>query len=319
MSSNNSNQTTLIAIGSAIIIGLLGGLIYLFTSNESANKDLEATNLKLEQTIQLKDSLDTQFSEAMLELEDMKGTNVELNEIINQQKADLTKQKNRIAGLISSKRKLSEAREEIANLSTRVEQYIAQINRLQGEKETLMTEKEGLTADLTTARASNEELMTVKATLVNEKAELEEVRAQLAEKVQIGSVVKTSKVAVQPYKVRKNGKLDKKKSAKRTDMLEVCFDMNRNGVVAAGDESFQFVLMDPTGTPMLNDTQSGSFESRETGAEVRYTFEVTEAYTNEAKNICVQYQHPEEYQKGTHEILVYNKGFLSGTGAFVLK
>ena len=102
-------------------------------------------------------------------------------------------------------------------------------------------------------------------------------------------------------------------------MLEVCFDMNRNGVVAAGDESFQFVLMDPTGTPMLNDTQSGSFESRETGAEVRYTFEVTEAYTNEAKNICVQYQHPEEYQKGTHEILVYNKGFLSGTGAFVLK
>ena len=182
MSSNNSNQTTLIAIGSAIIIGLLGGLIYLFTSNESANKDLEATNLKLEQTIQLKDSLDTQFSEAMLELEDMKGTNVELNEIINQQKADLTKQKNRIAGLISSKRKLSEAREEIANLSTRVEQYIAQINRLQGEKETLMTEKEGLTADLTTARASNEELMTVKATLVNEKAELEEVRAQLAEK-----------------------------------------------------------------------------------------------------------------------------------------
>lgn len=241
MSSNNSNQTTLIAIGSAIIIGLLGGLIYLFTSNESANKDLEATNLKLEQTIQLKDSLDTQFSEAMLELEDMKGTNVELNEIINQQKADLTKQKNRIAGLISSKRKLSEAREEIANLSTRVEQYIAQINRLQGEKETLMTEKEGLTADLTTARASNEELMTVKATLVNEKAELEEVRAQLAEKVQIGSVVKTSKVAVQPYKVRKNGKLDKKKSAKRTDMLEVCFDMNRNGVVAAGDESLSLI------------------------------------------------------------------------------
>lgn len=190
---------------------------------------------------------------------------------------------------------------------------------MQGEKETLISEKQTLTTDLTTARASNEELMTAKATLVSEKAELEDVRSQLAEKVEIGSVVKTSKIAVQPYKIRKNGKLDKKKSAKRTDMLEICFDMNRNGVVAAGDESFQFVLMDPTGTPMLNDTQSGSFESKETGSEIRYTFEVTEAYTNAAKNVCVQYQHPEDYQKGIHEIMVYNKGFFAGTGSFTLK
>ena len=318
MSSNNSNQT-LIAIGSAIIIALLGAVIYLFTTKNSVNEELEANNLKLEQTIQLKDSLDTAFDEAMLELDDMKGTNVELNEIIEQQKADLTKQKNRIAGLISSKRKLNEARDEIANLNARVEQYIAQINQLQGEKETLISEKQTLTTDLTTARASNEELMTAKATLVSEKAELEDVRSQLAEKVEIGSVVKTSKIAVQPYKIRKNGKLDKKKSAKRTDMLEICFDMNRNGVVAAGDESFQFVLMDPTGTPMLNDTQSGSFESKETGSEIRYTFEVTEAYTNAAKNVCVQYQHPEDYQKGIHEIMVYNKGFFAGTGSFTLK
>ncbi len=318
MSSNNSNQT-LVAIGSAIIIALLGAVIYLYMNNNTTGQKLEATNLKLEQTIQLRDSLDTQFNEAILELDEMKGTNVELNEIIEQQKADLTKQKNRIAGLISSKRKLNEAREEIAGLNSRVEQYIAQINQLQGEKETLITEKQTLTTDLTTARASNEELMTAKATLVSEKENLEEVRAQLAEKVEIGSVVKTSKVTVQPYKIRKNGKLDKKKSAKRTDMLEICFDMNRNGVVAAGDESFQFVLMDPTGTPLLNDTQSGSFQSKETGSEIRYTYEVTEAYTNEAKNVCVQYQDPNGYQKGIHEIMIYNKGFLAGTGTFTLK
>ncbi len=319
MSSNNNSQQTLIAIGSAIIIALLGTVAYLFINKNDTASQLESTNLKLEQTIQLRDSLDNQFNSAMLELDDMKGTNVELNEIIEQQKSELTKQKNKIAGLISSKRKLNEARDEIAGLTARVDQYIAQINSLQGEKDALISEKQTLTADLTTSRAANEELTTAKATLVSEKEELMTVREQLAEKVKIGSIVKTSKVTVQPYKKRKNGKLDKKKSAKRTDLLEMCFNINRNGVVEAGEESFQVVLMDPTGTPVLNDTQSGSFESKESGQEVRYTYEVTEAYENTDKNVCIQYEDPNGYQKGTYEILIYNKGFLSGTGSFFLK
>ncbi len=319
MSSNNNSQQTLIAIGSAIIIALLGTVAYLFINKNDTASQLESTNLKLEQTIQLRDSLDNQFNSAMLELDDMKGTNVELNEIIEQQKSELTKQKNKIAGLISSKRKLGEARDEIAGLTARVDQYIAQINSLQGEKDVLISEKQTLTADLTTSRAVNDELTTAKATLVSEKEELITVREQLAEKVKIGSIVKTSKVTVQPYKKRKNGKLDKKKSAKRTDLLEMCFNINRNGVVEAGEESFQVVLMDPAGTPVLNDTQSGSFESKESGQEVRYTYEVTEAYENVDKNVCIQYEDPNGYQKGTYEILIYNKGFLSGTGSFFLK
>ena len=318
MSSNNNSQT-LIAIGSAIIIALLGTVAYLFINKNDTAAKLESTNLKLEQTIQLREELDIEYNAAVTELDDMKGTNVELNEIIEQQKSELTKQKNKIAGLISSKRKLNEARDEIAGLTAKVDQYIAQINSLQGEKEALISEKQTLTADLTTSRAANEELTTAKATLVSEKEELITVREQLAEKVKIGSVVKTSKVTVQPYKKRKNGKLDKKKSAKRTDLLEMCFNLNRNGVVEAGDESFQVVLMDPAGTPVLNDTQSGSFESKESGQEVRYTFEVTEAYENDDKNVCIQYEDPNGYQKGTYEILIYNKGFLSGTGSFFLK
>lgn len=319
MSTNSNSQQTLIAIGSAIIIALLGTVAYLFINKNDTASQLESTNIKLEQTIQLRDSLDNQFNAAMLELDDMKGTNVELNGIIDQQKSELTKQKNKIAGLISSKRKLNEARDEIAGLSTRVDQYIAQINSLQGEKDVLISEKQTLTADLTTSRAANDELSTAKATLVSEKEELMTVREQLAAKVKIGSIVKTSKVTVQPYKKRKNGKLEKKKSAKRTDLLEMCFNINRNGVVEAGEESFQVVLMDPAGTPVLNDTQSGSFESKESGQEVRYTYEVTEAYENDDKNVCIQYEDPNGYQKGTYEILIYNKGFLSGTGSFFLK
>jgi len=317
MSSNNSQQT-LIAIGSAIIIALLGTVAYLFINKNNTATELETTNLKLEQTIQLRDSLDNQFNAAMLELDDMKGTNVELNDIIEQQKSELTKQKNKIAGLISSKRKLNEARDEISNLTARVDQYIAQINSLQGEKDVLISEKQTLTADLTTSRAVNEELTTAKATLVSEKEELMTVRAQLAEKVKIGSIVKTSKVTVQPYQ-RKKSSNKARKSAKRTDFLEMCFNLNRNGVVAPGEESFQVVLLDPAGTPILNDTQSGSFESKESGQEIRYTYEVTEAYENADKNVCIEYEDPNGYQKGTYEILIYNKGYLSGTGSFFLK
>ena len=65
-----------------------------------------------------------------------------------QQKSELTTQKNKIAGLISNKRRLNEAREEIKNLTSQVEGYIAQINQLQGEKETLVAEVSTLNEDL---------------------------------------------------------------------------------------------------------------------------------------------------------------------------
>lgn len=317
--SNNNSQSTWLAILSVLVLALAGISIYLLTSKNSLQEANLEKQDKLEEVIQLKDSLDAQFNDAILELDEMKGTNAELNEIIEQQKTDLTAQKKKISGLIGSKRRLNEAREEIAKMTAQAEQYMAQISQLQNEKEALTQENVTLNTDLTTARSSNEELTSAKAMLVSEKADLETQRAELAEKVSVGSVVKISNVAVQGFKVRKSGKRSDKKKARNIDVLQMCFNLISNKVVEAGSETFQIVLMAPDGTPILGGTTSGEFMSKESGSEVRYTMEVTETYSNAGKQVCLDYEDPNGYQKGTYNVEIYNKGFLSGEGAFTLK
>ncbi len=317
--SNNNSQSTWLAILSVLVLALAGISIYLLTSKNSLQEANLEKQDKLEEVIQLKDSLDAQFNDAILELDEMKGTNAELNEIIEQQKTDLTAQKRKISGLIGSKRRLNEAREEIAKMTAQAEQYMAQISQLQNEKQALTQENVTLNTDLTTARSANEELTSAKAMLVSEKADLETQRAELAEKVSVGSVVKVSNVAVQGFKVRKSGKRSDKKKARNIDVLQMCFNLISNKVVEAGTETFQLVLMSPDGTPILGGTTSGSFMSKESGSEVRYTMEVTETYSNAGKEVCLDYEDPNGYQKGTYNVEIYNKGFLSGEGNFTLK
>lgn len=317
--SNNNSQSTWLAILSVLVLILAGISIYLLTSKNSLQEANLEKQEKLEEVIQLRDSLDVQFNDAMLELDEMKGTNAELNEIIDQQKSDLTAQKKKISGLLGSKRRLNEAREEIAKMTAQAEQYMAQISQLQNEKEALTQENVTLNTDLTSARSVNEELNTAKAMLVSEKEDLETQRAELAEKVSVGSVVKISNVAVQGFKVRKSGKRSDKKKARNIDVLQMCFNLISNKVVEAGSETFQIVLMAPDGTPILGGTTSGNFMSKESGSEVRYTMEVTETYSNAGKEVCLDYEDPNGYQKGTYNVEIYNKGFLSGEGNFTLK
>lgn len=319
MSKNNSQQR-LIAIASAIVIALLGVAIYLLVNNINQGKTLEAQKVKLEETIQLRDSLENQFNGAILELDDMKGTNEELNEIIEQQKSELTTQKNKIAGLISNKRRLNEAREEIKNLTSQVEGYITQISQLQGEKDMLAAEVSTLNSDLTTERAAKTELETVRATLVSEKEGLETQRAALASKVEVGSSIKTTSVLVTSWKRKKSGKLSDTKYARKTDVLNVCMNLSRNLVVEPGDETFQLVMMTPEGTPITGGTRSGEFVSKEDGKNIRYTFEVKNKYDNKAKEVCLEYEPGDDVlTKGIYTVNIYNKGFFAGTGTFKLK
>lgn len=319
MTKNNSQQR-LIAIASAIVIALLGVAIYLLTSNISQGKQLEAQKDKLEETIQLRDSLENQFNTAMVELDEMRGINEEMDEMIEQQKAELTTQKNKIAGLISNKRRLNEAREEIKGLTSQVEQYMAQINQLQGEKETLVAEVGSLNTNLSAERAAKAELETVRATLVSEKEGLETERAALSSKVEVGSAIKTSTIDVTSWKRKKSGKLNDTRYARKTDVLNMCLNLTRNLVVEPGQETFQVVVMSPEGTPIVGGTKSGSFTSKEDGKEIRYTLEVANKYDNKAKEVCLEYEPGDDVlTKGIYTVNVYNKGFFAGTGTFKLK
>lgn len=317
---NKPNQN-FIAIAAVIGVILLGIIGYLAYQNMQKSQQLEMTMTDLDETQKLKAELETQYNQALSDLEAQKTSNQELNAVIDQQKAELEQQRNKISGLLKNKGSLDKARVEIDNLKSQASQYLAQIEKLKSENEALAgenanlsSEKERLAADLQTKASENEELSTTKAQLVSE-------REALSEKVNVASVIKMKSVSAVGQKVKGSGKVKDENSAKSVDQIKVCFTTVENEVAKAGSEKFYVRIINPLGeTLAIEDMGSGMLTNKKTGEEVRFTkMEEIDYSNNEAQSCIVWAPANASFVKGQYQIEVYNKGFLAGTSKLTLK
>jgi regulator of replication initiation timing len=323
---DNSRQR-LIAIAAVIIVALLGINAFLLVSYNSRGKVAKELTSKLDESEQLKAELEKQYYEALSELEGMRGSNEELNALIEKQKGELKESKERIDGLLATRGNLDKARKEIKNLTAQVEQYLAELNQLRQENEELMAqntvlneEKETLTTELTTERTAREELSSEKAMLVSEKQMLEADKAFLAKKVNIASVIKVENIEVSGLKTKSSGKAVKKRYAKNVDQIQVCFNTTVNNVAEEGAERFHIRIINPIGeTIAIEEMGSGVFINNATGEEIRYTQIKEYDYKNDANTLCSTWSSSQSFPEGNYEIQVYNKGHLAGSTSFQLK
>ena len=318
---NKEKNRNILPIALTIGVLLLCVIGYFaYNSITTANK-LEQTVYELEESNKLREELETQYNQALADLEAQKTTNDELNSIIDQQKAELESQKNKIAGMLKNKSRLKKARVEMENLKVQVNEYIAQIEQLKAENEALAgenaqlsEEKANLNTDLQGKIAENEELSEAKAKLVTEKEDL-------TSKVNVASVIKLRKVTVEPRKVKGNGKAVSTSKAKNTNQVKVCFTTLSNDVVRPSMETFFVRIINPLGeTLAIEDMGSGMLTNKKTGEEVRFTQAEEVDYSNDEVQACMVWSPAStNFMKGNYSVEVYNKGYLSGMGAFSLK
>lgn len=306
----------------AITVGLLmlGAVGYLTYGSITATRALEQKVAEFEESERLRLELDSQYKQAIADLESMKGDNEQLNALIDQQKAELEQQKNQIGELLREKKQLDAARSELSKLKAKVAGYIAEIEQLKSEQEQLSlanvqlkTDKDSLQSTLQFKVAENESLNSARVQLVSE-------REELSKSVQLGSVVKVKEVKVEGVKLRKNGKTSEKESAKRIDQLKVCFTTVANDVVKPGTEKFFIRIISPKGeTLAIDDLGSGTTVDSKTGEQVRYTQVQEYEYANDETQLCFNWKPNTPFQSGHYKVEIYNKGYLAGTGEVDLK
>ena len=323
---DNSKQK-LIAVSAVIIFLLLATVIGLAVRLNNVGNTKAALSTQLDESEQLKAELEKQYYEALSELEEMRGSNEELNALIESQKEELKTQKDEIASLIAKKRDYDRVRRKMNELNQQVEQYVAEINQLREENELLTTkntelndQNQTLSTNLETERVNNQELTTAKAALVSEKEELTKTNENLSRKVNIASVIKVESIEVTGIKIKKSGKAVKKKYAKNIDQLKVCFNTTANNVVDPGLEQFVIRIVNPLGeTLAVEELGSGVFTNSQNGDQIRYTSIKEEEYNQDANTLCTSWAPNQPFQKGEYTIEVFNKGFLAGTNTFKLK
>lgn len=327
-SSKEQSKQRLLSIAAAVIVVLLlmnGYLLYKYL--DKSNK-VDQQAIELSESNKLRIEMDKQYHQALSDLEEMRTGNEELNSIIDQQKAELKEQKNRIDQLLKSGGKLDRARAEVRNLKTQIQEYTARIEtliaeneELRGQNEMLSEKTQSLTANLDDAQIRNQELSGVKENLEKEKQQLTADKTRLASKVNLASVIKVEGISTTGMKTKSNGKAVKKRYAKNVDHLKICFNATANEVTNPGVEQFYVRLINPIGETMAIDEESaGIFIAEGTGEEVRYSSVRELDYDNQSEQTCFDWAPVNPtFTRGKYQVEVYNKKYLAGQGEFQLK
>lgn len=324
---SNSNQRNYMPIMATALLVLAGIAGYLaFDRSQLAESNTHFREMVKEAEV-IQADLQISYDEVNERLDNMKSDNVELNAMIEEQKAQLSKQKDKVNSLIWTEKKWKEAKTEIAALEKMGAKYLEEITTLRDENARLadanisLTEQKNVLSERVARTAEeNEELIAKKVALENYTSELSKERDFLSEKVDIASVVKVDDLIAIGYKVGKDGDLAKRRYAKYVDKVSVCFTTDANLITDNEEEEFYLRIIDPLGETMaIEDLGSGVLVDSKDGKSVRYTTSGAIDYDNDEQKVCIDWQPSMRWAKGIYEVEIYNKGFKAGSGKFQLK
>lgn len=315
-------QRTLLAVAAIVIVALLGLNVYLWINKNRQATENEQLSGQLDETEKMRAQLEKDYVQALSDLEAMKGSNAELNDLIDQKEAELTRQKKQIEGLLRNKGDLARARQQIAGLNTKIEQYLVEINQLRQQNEELKAENaqmdaknQELSSNLESERQANQNLSSSQKQLQGEKQELERTRETLSRKVNAASVIKVDGIAV----LGMDSKNKKTRRSKNTASLNICFNTTVNEIATPGNELFLIRVILPSGETMaLDNLGSGVFVNNASGEQVRYTRSKETSYSNTIEKVCADWNPGQAFAGGQYKVEIYNKGYLAGSTSFSL-
>lgn len=185
----NNNSKKVLPWLVAAIVGLAGTTGYFAVKNNSTGNQLQTSQVEIKKDEDLNVQLETQYKDAMGQLDEMKGKNVQLNDLIEKQKTELSTQKSKIGKLINVEKNLNGARAEMARMKATVQGYVDQIAKLEQDKQelgqkvtVLTTEKTSLQDNLSKERTEKDQIIVAKTAVEAEKAKVEQERAVFAKK-----------------------------------------------------------------------------------------------------------------------------------------
>ena len=310
-----------------IAIALLALNIFQWYSNNQLSSKNVKQAAEVAELEKVQTALNKDYEEALANLEEMRGDNDELNELIETQKTELAKQKEKINGLIWTQRELKKAKEEIDMMNSNVAGYLAEIRNLKEQNadltennKKLFNDNELLTTNLNQSMKDIERLDSTKTVLVTMKEELSEENNMLADKVDMAEAIKINAISVEGFKKRDGGELKSTKRAKNINVIRSCLLTETNMVSPSGDETFYIRILNPQGETMaIEDAGSGVLTEKLNNEEIRYTTSGTVAYQQKDTQVCIDFTPNYALSAGKYTIETYNKDYMVGKGSFILK
>jgi myosin heavy subunit len=291
----------------AALLGTWGYIIYDKSKNKEVMQQKDVQYAALDSS---KNQVQKEYEDALLRLDAMTGANTKLDSLVKTRDKELEQTKSRIKTLVSKQNAtaadLAEAKSLIKELNGKIDGYVAEIERLQGENQTLTQEKN----TLTTQKAELEQNLST-TTTAKQAAE---------EKVDIGSTLHASNFKINAINEKSGGKEKATSTAKRADKLRISFQLDENLIAPSGVKDLYIMVTDPAGKLVSEQgLNSGTFTTRKDG-EKQFTNKVSVNYEQGAvKPVSFDLKQTDKYQPGNYKVEVYHNGFKIGENTVVLK
>lgn len=246
-------------------------------------------------------NVEKELGETRNELNNYKGMNSQLDSMLGEANARVDAQEKRIRDLVKTEKNAAtlntKLKQELEELRSMREEYLGKIDSLLVANQMLKEEKEQLSTSV------------------------QSLTKNLETTVSTASVLAAEYFKVTPYKKKSNDKYSETALAKRTNKVEVCFNLLENKIAKAGDKSVYLRILTPEGKVMGNrSTGSSTFKKPGSDEEMMYSSMQTVTYNNAKQNVCVAYEEAERiYPKGTYTAEIYTDGSMSGATTFTLK
>jgi len=214
--------------------------------------------------------------------------------------------------------KIDEFEKKVKTL-TRTEKNATTLNKKLKEQ---LSDLQGLRDEYLTRIDS---LLTANKTLTAEKTELNTKVASLSKNlettVNTASVLRAEYFKTSSYKRKSSGKYVESTLAKRTNKLNVCFDILENKIAKAGERTVYLKITEPGGKVIGNRAEGSNTIKLANGEELLYTASAVITYTGEKQNICLNYEEQKDkmFPAGAYTIEAYIDGKLAGSSSYTMK
>lgn len=294
------SKKVIVIIVISILLGVNGLLLWQFFDKKT---HLEEVNMTLENTISEKESLSAELQRMKTEYEKVNQENSALQTQLSAKDEEIKSKIAQIERLIASgdAAKLRKAKEELATLQLLNDRYIAQLDSLKIVNDSLF--------------ASNSNLNT---TLMSEQGKVQNLTQEntmLANKVAIGSILKTTNLKSTGVKYKSSGKEVESSKASSIDKIRTCFTVLENLVADRGSKDAYLRVLSPDGAVMSTSSETFMYNNQATLYTTRETFE----YENKETDLCLYWTKGSSYIKGKYTIEIYVDGSLIGSTNLTLK
>jgi len=287
----SSNKRILTIILGLLLIASIAGNIFQFFNTREIVHETEVTKLVVDSLTIRKQKLEAEVNASIAQLEQFKGENAEMDSLLQEAYRKIEEQKKKIGYLIDQNQDFQILKMKYQELQQTTNFYLAEINRLKEENTLLKGQVTDLSVKVDQTTTENKDLKG---------------------KVDVASKLKVNYITTKSMSVTNGGKEKETDKAKKTERLNITFNIDANPLAQTGQHTVYFRILNPEGFVLADAGQSVKKFTNDKGDEVAYSRSTVINYEGDKFGKTITWDQ-DAFNAGSYRIEVYIDGYFAGS------